>query len=153
MPDAREIRRICGFLISRSDRLHLHQLPDPRDSRGRRWPLPTLLLASLLGMMTGQNSFADVERLTDKLPRAIRKRLGIPRRVPDTTLRDAHAALDPSDLRPILHSQVRSAHAGKSLRSDFDLHREPRILRDPRSIVLLEGSYAGDWSAQPLRTR
>lgn len=132
MPDAREVRRICGFLISRSDRLHLGQLPDARDRRGRRWSLPPLVLASLLGMMTGQNSFADVERLTDKLPRAIRKRLGIPRRVPDTTLRDAHATLDPSDLRPVLHSQVRSAHASKSLRSDFNL---------PFGVVAMDGKY------------
>jgi len=132
MPEAREVRRICGFLISRSDRLHLNHIPDQRDKRGRRWPLPTLVLASLLGMMTGQNSFADVERLTGKLPRAMRKRFAIARRVPDTTLRDAHATLDPSDLRPVLHCQVRSAHASKSLRLDFDL---------PFGVVAMDGKY------------
>jgi hypothetical protein len=132
MPDAREVRRICGFLVARTHRLHLGQIPDQRDQRGRRWSLSTLVLASLLGMMTGQHGFADVERLTDKLPRAIRRRLGILRRVADTTLRDAHATLDPSDLRPVLHSQVRSAHVSKSLRSDFDL---------PFGVVAMDGKY------------
>ena len=39
--------------------------------------------------MSGQKSFADVERLTDDLSGPVRSRFGIKRGIPDTTLRDA----------------------------------------------------------------
>jgi len=88
MPNSREVRRICGFLSVRQSRLHFDQVPDHRDRRGRRWQLDTLLFSTLLGVMTGAKSFADVEQLTASVSVAIRRLLGIHRQVPDTTLRD-----------------------------------------------------------------
>jgi hypothetical protein len=104
-----ETRRICGFLAARADRLRLDRVTDHRDPRGKRWNLPTLLWATLLGVMTGQKSFADVERLTDDLSVPARRRFGIKGRVPDTTLRDALSTINPTELRPVLHSTIRSA--------------------------------------------
>jgi len=132
MPNARETRRICGFVASRADRLRLDRVSDHRDPRGRRWNLPTLLWASLLGMMTGQKSFAGVESLTDDLAVSVRRRLGIKRRVPDTTLRNALATIDPAELRPVLHSVTRSANRSKSITVDFDL---------PFGVVSMDGKY------------
>ncbi len=109
MSNSRDVRRICGFLSTRQARLHLDRVPDHRDRRGRRWQLDTLLFATLLGVMTGQKSFADVERLTASLSVATRHLLGIRRAVPDTTLRDALSTVEPEALRPILHRTTRSA--------------------------------------------
>ena len=132
MPNSREVRRICGFLSARQLRLHLDRVPDHRDRRGRRWRLDTLLFATLLGVMTGQKSFADVERLTENLSVATRHLLGIRRTVPDTTLRDALSTVEPEALRPILHYATRSAHRSKSLSVDFDL---------PFGVVSMDGKY------------
>lgn len=132
MPTAREVRRIYGFLSARADRLRLDRVTDPRDPRGKRWKLPTLLWASLLGIMTGQKSFADVERLTADLSMPVRRRFGIRRRISDTTLRDALATIAPGDLRPMLHSVTHSAVRSKSVAVDFDL---------PFGIVSMDGKY------------
>ena len=107
-------------------------MPDHRDRRGRRWQLDTLLFATLLGVMTGQKSFADVERLTASLSVATRHLLGIRRAVPDTTLRDALSTVEPEALRPILHRTTRSAQRSKSLTVDFDL---------PFGVVSMDGKY------------
>jgi hypothetical protein len=105
---------------------------DHRDPRGKRWKLPTLLLTSLLGIMTGQKSFADVERLTEDLSMPVRSRFGIRRRISDTTLRDALATVDPAELRPTLHSATRSAIRSKSITVDFDI---------PFGVVSMDGKY------------
>jgi hypothetical protein len=132
MPTAREVRRICGFVASRADRLRLDRVTDHRDPRGKRWKLSTLLWSSLLGIMTGQKSFAGVERLTDDLSVPVRNRFGIRRRISDTTLRDALATIDPAELRPVLHSATRSAIRSKSITVDFDL---------PFGAVSMDGKY------------
>ena len=132
MPKSREVRRISGFLAVRQARLHLDRVPDHRDRRGRRWKLDTLLFSTLLGVMTGQKSFADVERLTARLSVATRHLLGIRRSVPDTTLRDALSTVEPQELRPILHRATRSAYRSKSLSVDFDL---------PFGVVSMDGKY------------
>jgi len=132
MPNARETRRICGFLAARADRLRLDRVTDHRDPRGKRWSLPTLLWSTLLGVITGQKSFADVERLTDDLSVPARRRFGIKGRVPDTTLRDALSTVEPTQLRPVLHSTIRSALRSKSITVDFDL---------PFGIVSMDGKY------------
>jgi hypothetical protein len=119
--------RLHSFVPVRFDRV-----PDHRDPRGKRWPLSTLLFASLLGTMTGQKSFADVERLTERLAKPVRYRLGIRRRISDTTLRNALATVDPFALRPILHSAIRSALRSKSISCDFDL---------PFGTVSMDGKY------------
>jgi len=105
---------------------------DHRDPRGKRWKLPALLWASLLGIITGQKSFADVERLTCDLSKPIRHRFGIRRRIADTTLRDALGSIMPDELRPILHSVTRSAMRSKSISVDFDL---------PFGVVSMDGKY------------
>ena len=132
MPTVRDVRRIIGFLSTKADRLHLDRVTDYRDPRGKRWKLPALLWASLLGIMTGQKNFANVERLTADLSMPVRRRFGIRRRISDTTLRDALATITPADLRPILHSVTRSAIRSKSVTVDFDL---------PFGIVSMDGKY------------
>ncbi|MBK8997935.1 MAG: transposase family protein [Myxococcales bacterium] len=75
----------------------LDEVCDPRDPGGRRWQLGRLLASALLGLVAGSRSLREVEQLTAELTPAVRAKLGIPRRVPDTTLRDALSSLEPDD--------------------------------------------------------
>ena len=77
---------------------------DPRNVRGRRWKscLP-LLKALFLGLACGCKGLKEVEEMTAEMPRAVRKTLGIPKRIPDTTLRDLLCELDPEDLLRVLY--------------------------------------------------
>jgi hypothetical protein len=82
-------------------------------------------------MVAGARSLAEAERLTASLSRAARRWLGIERRVPDTTLRDALCTVEPRFLASCLHSLVLAAHRRKAL--------EPDAL--PFGIASLDGKY------------
>lgn len=122
-------RRSLGMLTKRLSEARLDSLEDPRDRRGRRWSLTSLLSAALLGLVAGCRSLKDVEALTDELAPTVRSKLGIPRRVSDTTLRDALVMLAPDALRPALCASVRAARRRKAL--------EPSGL--PFGVVALDG--------------
>lgn len=111
-------RRIIGMLAKRLGEARLDEINDPRDPRGRRWPLPALLSGALLGLVAGSRSLKAVEELTDELGPPVRRKLGISRRIPDTTLRDTLSMLMPDDLRPALHASVKAARRRKALEPD-----------------------------------
>lgn len=94
MTEARMTRRLAGLLGRRFDEARLDEVEDTRDPRGQRWKLGTLLTAAVAGLAAGAKSTADVERITARMPRAMRRWLDIPRRVPDTTLRDALCSIE-----------------------------------------------------------
>ncbi len=106
------------MLVKRFGDARLDEVRDPRNPRGRRWDLGSLLASALLGMVAGSRSLREVEQLTAELTPAVRAKLGIARRVPDTTLRDALAALEPDDVRPALHAATRAAQRRKALEPD-----------------------------------
>ncbi|NOY28107.1 MAG: ISAs1 family transposase [Oligoflexia bacterium] len=113
---ARLTRRVAGILRSRLSELQLEQVVDPRHRRGRRWKhLPVLLRAVLVGLMAGCKGTQDAEALTDEMSVPMRRMLKIPRRVPDTTLRQTLIRLEPDELRSRLHAQVKVAHRRKAL--------------------------------------
>jgi hypothetical protein len=120
MTRSREIRRHAGVLAVALTGLALHKVEDVRGRRGRRWPLSELLTALFAGMVAGCTSLADVEALTTQLSPAVRRKLRIWRRVPDTTLRDMvmRFAGAPDRLRQLLHRQTRVAHRRKQLAPD-----------------------------------
>jgi len=118
MPDARMTRRLASMLATRLDEAQLDQVRDDRGPRGRRWKLETLLVTVLTAMVAGAHSLADAERITQSLSRAARRWLGIARRVPDTTLRDALCTVQPRFLVPCLHSVILTAHRRKALQPD-----------------------------------
>lgn len=114
----RRIRRLAAVMRSRLPELHLERVADPRSRRGRRWKLlPVLLRAVLVGLMAGCKRLGDVEALTDEMSVSARRMLGIPRRTPDTTLRQLLIKLEPDELRQRLHGQVKAAHRRKALSS------------------------------------
>jgi hypothetical protein len=82
----------------------LRQILDPRNTRGRTWKchLP-FLRAILLGLACGCHGFKEVEELTEDMTTSVRRRLGIPRRIPDTTLRDFACKLDSEQVSKVLY--------------------------------------------------
>ena len=108
-------RRLIGVLCARLPELMLGVLADPR-ARAARWPLQTILVAVVLGLTANCRNLRQVERLTNRLSKALRKRLEVASRLPDTTVRDVLVEFDPHDLRPALHRQVKLAQRRKALK-------------------------------------
>lgn len=140
---ARMNRRIFGMLSKRLDELGLDEIDDTRDDRGKRWRLGTLLRATLGAMLAGAKSLAKVEDLSERMSQPTRRLLGIRRRLPDTTLRNALCTIEPDKLRAPLHALVRKAHRRKALEADAL----------PFGVVSLDGKgfsipSTDDWYAQ-----
>jgi len=115
---ARMKRRLAGYIAKRVTEARPAEGEDPRNKRGRRWKLGTLVVAMLAGMMSGAKGLAEVEELTDGLSQPIRRLLGIARRIADTTMRDLLVKLEPEGLRSMLYRVVRAAHRRKALGPD-----------------------------------
>src|SRR6266540_7014295 len=81
-------------------------VPDPRAREGR-WKLSQILRATLLGLMAGCRSLWEADQLTERLAPAMRRRLGLPRRLADTTARDALCCVSLDGLRAVLHRGAR----------------------------------------------
>jgi hypothetical protein len=122
------MRRMAGLLNARLPELGLEEVRDPR-RRWRRWSLPQVLRAALVGLMAGCRGLAEVESLTERLSVGARRLLRVPRRLADTTARDVICRLDFEDLRRCLHRVVRAAWRRKAL--------EPRLL--PFQVVAMDG--------------
>jgi hypothetical protein len=110
----RAARRVVGLLRARLPELALDEVPDPRAREGR-WTLAQILQATLLGLMSGCRSLWEAEQLTETLAPAMRRRLGLPRRLSDTTARDALCRVPLDGLRVALHRLVRAAWRRKAL--------------------------------------
>jgi predicted transposase YbfD/YdcC len=108
--------KCCARFMSKRDNVpDFTHVKDPRARRGRRWRLGSLLGAVFVGMMALETSLRGVERLTRDLA-GCRRRLGIARRVPDSTLALLLPQLaDESGLRTALVHQIRRAERRKAL--------------------------------------
>jgi hypothetical protein len=135
MENQKVFRRIVGYLAARFRQLGLGKVDDPRRRQGQRWKLEQVIAAVLLGMMAGCKNLREVERLTSKLSRPIRRRLGIPRRLPDTTARDLLCQLSPQSLIPVLHRVLAIGSRVGSLEKE----------RLPFHMVAMDGK----WTALP----
>lgn len=124
----REVRRVAGLLAARLPELDFEAVGDRR-SRGGRWSLEQILRATLLGLLAGCKSLREAEELTDRLSPGARRVVGLPRRLADTTARDALCGVSLDGLRRALHRLVGAAWKRKALR--------PVGL--PLSVVALDG--------------
>ncbi len=113
----RAVRRVAGLLAARLPELGLEEVPDPRAREGR-WSLAQILRATLLGLMAGCRSLSEAEVLTEHLAPAMRRRLGLSRRLADTTARDALCRVPLDGLRAALHRAVKAAWRRKALASE-----------------------------------
>lgn len=133
MAAKRTVRRMAGLIVGYFSDALLCRVVDPRHQRGRRWRscLP-LLRAVLLGLACGCKGLAELEELTAELHIGVRRLLDIPRRIPDTTLRDFLCQLGPDSLGELLHVLGYDAWRRKALLPDEDF---------PWGIATLDGKY------------
>jgi len=108
---------MAGLLQARLPELDLEGVPDPRAREGR-WSLAQILRATLVGLMAGCRSLSETEALTATLAPTMRRRLGLPGRLPDTTARDALCQVSLDGLRSVLHRAARAAGRRKALESE-----------------------------------
>ena len=129
----RRIIAFQSFLHQRREALRFDDIPDPRDPRGVRWPLATLLGAAMWGLLTIGRSLRATEELSEDLADAGSRGVRISRRVPDSTLGDALARLSPAPLRQHLQVHIRAEHRRKSL--------VPVVV--PIGVVSIDGKEVG----------
>lgn len=104
-----------GALVARHPDLELERVPDPR-ARHRRWRLPTILSGVLFGLMAGCRNLGETEQLTARLSLTMRRLFRLPRRLPDTTMRDLLCRVSLEELRAVLHRLIHAAWRRKALR-------------------------------------
>ena len=126
---ARLTRRIVGLLSARLPDLQLHQVPDGRDPRWVTWPLVTVLRALITCLAASCTGLRQAEELTEQMSVAMRRKLGIRGRIPDTTMRTIASGLEPDDIRQCMHQQIRAAARRKALSPD----------RLPFNVAMLDG--------------
>ena len=124
-------RRMAGVINARLPEIGLKQVSDPRKAQGIRWELGPLLAAPLVAMAAGLKSFADTEKLTEEMSPAMRKKLGIKRRIPDTTMRNTTVKMAPNEFRKVMRRQTKAAHKRKALMPDGF----------PFGVVAIDGKY------------
>jgi hypothetical protein len=107
---------MVGLLHARLPELDLDAVADPRAREGR-WSLTQILRATLVGLMAGCKGLWEAEQLTAHLSLASRRQLRLPRRLADTTMRDALCRVSLDELRAALHRLVRAAWRRKALAS------------------------------------
>jgi len=113
--EGRELRRLAGLLAVRLPEVDLDAVPDPRAREGR-WGLGQILRATLVGLMSGCKSLWEAEDLTSRLSSPMRRLLRLPRRLADTTMRDALCRAELlAGLRAALQRAVRAAWRRKAL--------------------------------------
>lgn len=93
--------------------VHFAELPDPRDRRGRRWPLRALLQTLLAGLLAGEKTMRAIEDRSREL--ALPGFSLLRRRLPDTTLYDLLPRLDVPSLLGTLLAQVKTLWRQKQL--------------------------------------
>ena len=128
---AKELRRVAGFLAARLVDLKLKRLEDPRTRRGRRWSLEVIVRTVVVGLCAGCQSVAEIEDLTERMSGPMRRKLGIRRRLPDTTLRDVLVRLHPYDVRQALRQSIYASWRRGALAPD-DL---------PFGVLALDGKF------------
>ncbi len=110
--EGRRLRRMAGLLHARLPELDLDRVADPRARKGR-WSLAQILRATLVGIMAGCKGLWEAEQLTAGLSVAARRQLTLPRRLADTTMRDALCQMTLDELRSGLHRFVRPPGAAR----------------------------------------
>jgi len=102
----------------------------------------SILSVVLLGLAAGSRSLRGLERLSATLSFPTRRRLKLWRRLPDTTVRDVLARLEPETLRAVIHRQIRVAHRRKQLEPEELPIRICAIDGKSTTTRVPEGPYA-----------
>ena len=121
----------------------LAQVPDPRDPRGRRYPLVPVLAIAVCAMLAGARSCAAIAEWAADSPPRLRARLGLPGAVPDlATIWRVLTAVDPAALDAAVGSWVSAQLAARR-------HQGARVVVavDGKTV---RGARTGDGTAPHL---
>ncbi len=100
----RKLRTTAGFLTTNFNDDLLGRLTDPRSRQGRSWKSQIPLVKSVqLGLASGCKGLGAVEKMTEGMFGSVRKMVGIPRTVADTTMRDLLVELEPEELSELIY--------------------------------------------------
>jgi predicted transposase YbfD/YdcC len=92
----------------------LARVPDPRDPRGRRYPLVPVLAIAVCATLAGARSYAAIAEWAADAPQQLRARLGLPGTVPDlVTIWRVLTAVDPAALDRAAGAWVSAQLAGR----------------------------------------
>ncbi len=92
----------------------LARVPDPRDPRGRRYPLVPVLAIAVCATLAGARSYAAIAEWAAGAPPRLRARLGLPGTVPDlVTIWRVLTAVDPAALDRAAGAWVSAQLAGR----------------------------------------
>jgi hypothetical protein len=111
----RRKRAVKKLLCGRAEVVGFAGVRDRRKARGKRWALPSILAAIVLGIMGKARSVREIEDKTEDMG-PLRSRFGIRRRVPRSTIgRVAAQGVAPSELQEHLGRVVRAEERRKTL--------------------------------------
>ena len=133
-------RRMIGQIAARTDEMRIERrLTDPRTKTGNvKLPIRRAITAVVTAIASGCKGFSEMEHLTKGLGPGARGKLGLTKRIPDTTASDLVAKLNPTEIRGVLHDQVRLARDRKQLEHDL-----------PVRAVALDGKYTTTFIFDP----
>jgi hypothetical protein len=77
--------------------------------------LATILRSAIVGVCAACKGLGELECLTQDMEPAMRQVLKIPRRIPDTTMRDALVRQEPYELREVIKRMIKAALRRKAL--------------------------------------
>lgn len=93
---------------------HLGRVPDPRDPRGVRYPLPGILTVAVCAVLAGARSFAAIGEWAFDLEADLLERLGLDKAPVESTMRKLFARLDAAalDRQLAVLAWTRTPHLG-----------------------------------------
>ena len=130
---AARVNRYFTPRLARLRRFLRASVREPRSPRGRTRGLGCLLDALLIGLMACDRALRDVEDRTERLNLLNDKDGRSAGRIPDTTMGDLLAVLNPDDLMPVLVRQVR----------DMVRRNELAPVGLPIGVVVVDGKSLG----------
>ncbi len=126
-------RRVARYFAGAIKGLNFATMPEHRQVSKVKWKAGTLLKGCVLGLAAGRLGFSGMESLTQNLSAAVRQEVGLPKRLPDTTVRDYLTGASVSGLQDLLTGQAKSAHRRKSL--------EALVGKMPIRMLAVDGKY------------
>jgi hypothetical protein len=128
MSPYRFAQTIARFFRTHNGWLSWDDVPDPRQRRGRRWPLPQMLQTVVAGVVLMQGSMRALAAALARQAPALASRGGT-ERIPDATLQAVLPGVSPEGGRPVLVHWVRTALRSKGVDDPPRAPGTPRPLR------------------------
>lgn len=128
MTPYRFAQTIARFFHTQKGWISWDDVPNPRQRRGRRWPLPPMLQTVLSGVVLMNGSMRALDAALSEQDPALAA-VGALVRIPDSTLQEVLPEVHPEGVRPVLVHWVCQALRSKVLDDPPRAPGTPRPLR------------------------